>query len=75
MEGPICNLPMVTVLCPLMYCEVANKFDEMVILFMPPLNNGKIVLLLSLLMAVRPFFNKVFIAKRSAGGWETYHRV
>ena len=53
-----------------MHCEVANKYDDMVILFMPPLNNGKIVLLLSLLMeAMRPLLNKVFISKRPTGGW------
>ena len=69
MEGPICNLPMVAVLCPLMYCEVANKSDDMVILFMLPLNNGKIVLLLSLLMAMTPLFNNSFITKRSTSGW------
>ena len=57
MEGPICNSPMVVVLCPLLYFEVANKSDDMVILFMPPLNNGKIVLLLGLLMAMTPLFN------------------
>ena len=36
---------MVTVLCPLMYCEVASKSEDTVILLMPPLKRGKTVLM------------------------------
>ena len=36
---------MVAILCPLMYCEVASKLEDTVILLTPPLRRGKTVLI------------------------------